>query len=264
MSRRFSPNGTLVDEPSIRAASAAVLYGKGVFTTVAVRDGALFLWEKHWNRLTSNASRLSIDIAALDREGTSATIAGLVGQQKTTSGRVRITILDESSNSIWPNGGERKSSLLVMVSENRVRPEHIRLTLSTSLFNSTSPLAGVKSCNYLEHLMAHDDARGRGFDEAIRINERGHVTSACMANVFWENDGKLFTPVLSTGCLPGTTREFILESFECEEVESGLEALESADRIFLTSAGLGVAGVSEFNGRKFDTSEHPMLSLIPN
>ena len=112
--------------------------------------------------------------------------------------------------------------------------------------------------------MSYEEARGRGFGEALRLNERGHVASACMANVFWEKDGKLFTPSLSTGCLPGTTREFVLENFECEEVESGIEVLNSADRIFLTSAGLGVAAAAEFDARELDTSDHPLLGLIPN
>ena len=111
--------------------------------------------------------------------------------------------------------------------------------------------------------MSYEEAQAGGFDEAIRLNEKGHVTSACMANVFWETGGRLYTPSLSTGCLPGTTREFVLENLECEEVEVGIETLESADRILLTSAGVGVAPISEFNGRKLDTSDHPTLNLIP-
>ena len=84
-----------------------------------------------------------------------------------------------------------------------------------------------------------------------------------MANVFWEKDGYLFTPSLATGCLPGTTRESILEEVECEEVEMAIEELHEADRIFLTSAGLGVVSVAEAGGRELDTSEHPLSGLLP-
>ena len=62
--------------------------------------------------------------------------------------------------------------------------------------------------------MALENAKAKGFDEAIRLNERGEVASACMANVFWIKDKKLFTPDLETGCLAGTTREFIIETAE--------------------------------------------------
>ncbi|HEX3101297.1 MAG TPA: hypothetical protein VHQ01_05880, partial [Pyrinomonadaceae bacterium] len=45
------------------ALSSAALYGKGVFTTIAVCDGKLFLWSKHWRRLEDNAAKLGIDIS---------------------------------------------------------------------------------------------------------------------------------------------------------------------------------------------------------
>lgn len=264
MSVRSSLNGVPADEPLINAASAAALYGKGVFTTVAIRDGGLFLWEKHWKRLRSNASALSIDIAAYDEGRTLDAVGDLVALQGLAAGRARVTFFDDSDGPVWRKGAERRSSLLIMVAEDRPRPVGLKLTTSSHFLNSASPVAGVKSCNYLEPLMAYEEARGRGFGEAVRLNEKGHIASACMANVFWEKDGKLFTPSLSTGCLPGTTREYVTENFECEEAESGVEVLGSADRIFLSSAGLGVAAVAEFNGRPLDMSAHPLLSLVPN
>ena len=112
-------------------------------------------------------------------------------------------------------------------------------------------------------MLGYEEATKRGFHEAIRLNERGEIASACMANVFWKKGGKLYTPSLKTGCLPGTTREFILENIECEEVEAGIEALENADRIFLTSAGIGVVRVAEFDGRNLEISDHALSKLLP-
>jgi branched-subunit amino acid aminotransferase/4-amino-4-deoxychorismate lyase len=111
--------------------------------------------------------------------------------------------------------------------------------------------------------MSLEAAKARGFHEAIRINERGQVTSACMANVFWLKDEQLFTPAISTGCLPGTTREFVMENLQVNEVEAGIDGLKSADAIFLTSAGLGVVGVDEFDGRAMKRVEHDLLDLVP-
>jgi branched-subunit amino acid aminotransferase/4-amino-4-deoxychorismate lyase len=112
-------------------------------------------------------------------------------------------------------------------------------------------------------LLAHEQAKVRGFDEAIRLNERGEVTSGCVSNVFWVKEGRLFTPALSTGCLAGTTREYVLENLECSEVEAGVAEIERADAIFLTSAGIGVVAVGEFHGRKPPETKHPILELIP-
>ena len=244
--------------------SSILLYGKGVFTTIAIHDGEPFLWAKHWSRLQNNTAKLGISISEHFEAATRSALDELIRKENLDQGRVRITFIDASPNPIWGGSGESKTELLINTGPKRNRPDRSKLSLSPHLVNSTSPLAGVKSCNYLEHLMAYEETQRRGFDEAIRLNEKGHITSACMANVFWETGGKLYTPSLLTGCLPGTTREFVMEHFDFEEVEAGVEAIESADRIFLTSAGLGIVSVAEFNGRRLDTSEHRISELLPS
>ena len=85
-----------------------------------------------------------------------------------------------------------------------------------------------------------------------------------MANVFWLRGSDLYTPILATGCLPGTTREFVLNNFETTEIDAGLDELKNAEAIFLTSAGLGVIAVDEFEGRAIGSTDHPILRLIPD
>ena len=247
---------------SIDKFSNAVLYGRGVFTTLAIRDREPLLWDKHWRRLVRDAGKLGLDLAGHTEPGTRAAIDELIREERLGDGRVRVTFIDRSASAMWPGDGGRGTDLLIVAGPKRPRPEHLELTLSPRLVNSTSPLAGVKSCNYLEPLMAYEEARALGFDEGLRLNERGHVASACMANIFWETGGKLYTPSLSTGCLAGTTREYLLERLEVSEVESGVGAVGESERIFLTSANLGVASVVGYNGRKLDTSDHPLLRLI--
>jgi len=242
--------------------SLAELYGKGIFTTVAIHDGQPFLWEKHWRRLEANAAVLDIDLSEHSESSTLDSLFTAISKNLQT-GRARITFADETPSRIWSAEGEQKTGLSIIVAECRSIPDNFKLTISPHRINTTSPLAGVKSCNYLDHLLAYEEASKRGFHEAVRLNERGEIASACMANVFCEKDGNLYTPSLKTGCLAGTTREFALENLACEEVETGIEALESADRIFLTSAGIGVLSVAEFQGRLLDTSGHPLLQLLP-
>lgn len=243
--------------------SASGLYGKGIFTTIAICGGHPCLWEKHWSRLTSNAASLGIDLSHHTEQTVRDALVDSIAESEVFDGRARITFYDESPSRIWSNDeGEERTTLSIIVAERRSIPESFRLTLSSHRVNTTSPLVGIKSCNYLEHLLAYEEAEKRGFHEAIRVNERGEIASACMANVFWEKDGRLFTPSLATGCLAGTTREFVLENIECEEVGSGISELERADRIFLTSAGFGVVAVAEFEGRSLDNSPHRLTELI--
>lgn len=253
------PRPTKVSEPG---ASNIYLYGKGVFTTVSIVDSEPLFWEKHWARLTENAARLGIDISDHREAYVRSAVTEAVRRDALVNGRVRISFFDRSSSELWGGQGNG-TSLSILTGERRSVPGEFKLAISPCRINTTSPLTGIKSCNYLEPLMSLEEARKRGSHEAVRLNERGEVVSACMANVFWLQAGRLYTPSLKTGSLAGTTREFILESVDCEEVEAGIESLRAADEIFLSSAGLGVIQVAEFDGRRLRSGGHSVTSLLP-
>jgi len=244
------------------SASSAALHGKGVFTTVGLDEGQPFLWEKHWRRLMDNAAKLEIDVSAFNEEATLEELKKEIRITGFTDGRARITFSDESPSEIWSERSEKRTRLSIITAPRRELPTEISLTVSPHRINTTSALVGIKSCNYLEHLMAYKEAKGRGFDEAIRVNERGEVASACMANIFWLKGERLYTPSLETGCLPGTTREFVLENLDCEEIKAPIGEMEDANAIFLTSAGIWIVGVSRFDRTPKGTSRHPILDLL--
>ena len=131
--------------------SSATLYGKGIFTTFTINHGKPFLWAKHWRRLTGNAAKLGIDLSNHAEEPTRKTLDEIIVKNGIGSGRARLTFFDESASSIWPFGTNHKTSLLITTGDFRPVPENFKLTISPYLVNSQSPLAGVKSCNYLEN-----------------------------------------------------------------------------------------------------------------
>jgi len=236
-----------------------LLYGKGVFTTIAIRDGEPFLWDKHWRRLVRDAKKIGIDLVDHSEASSCDELAKKLRETSCVEGRARITFHDETASELWSEGSEKRITLSIITAPPRNIAKPFRLTISPFPVNSQSPLCGVKSCNYLENILALDEARERGFDEAIRVNERGTVTGGCVSNIFWARDSQLFTPSLSTGCLAGTTREFVMERFYCRESEADVEVLTRADAIYLTSAGLGIAAISEFEGRELRVEEHPII-----
>ena len=244
--------------------SNASLHGKGVFTTVAISEGEPFLWEKHWKRLTSNAAQIEIDLSEQSKEAVLQDLTDKIASNAISRGLARITFLDESPSVIWSFETNRTTTLLITADNLRRIPENFKITLSPYKVNSQSPLAGVKSCNYLEKIMGLDEAKARGFDEAIQLNERGEVTSAVMANVFWLREDVLYTPSLETGCLAGTTREFVMENVACREVVAAIDDLAKSEAVFLTSAGVGVVRVATYKSRSFDRIEHPILALWPS
>lgn len=246
------------------ACSSAAFYGKSVFTTIAIHNKKLFLYEKHWDRLAGSAKKLRIDISAFNKESLLERLNELISVNEDEEGLARITFFDGSLEGPWQrNAGDGQAHLLITTRASGRAAKETRLALSPYTLNSRSPLTGIKSGNYLENLIALNEAKSLGYDEAMRINERGEVTGCCMSNVFWIKNGEMFTPSLSTGCLPGTTREFILESLTCTETVETPEGLKNIDGMFLTSAGLGVARVAMFGEREFEVADHEIMNLLP-
>lgn len=245
------------------AESQATLYGRGIFTTIAIRNGEPFLWEKHWRRLQHDAAALGIDLSPYSEYMIRRALDDIPDDKRSVSQKARITFADERPSRLWNEVQPPvPTSASILTAPLSVVQQPFRVGLSTYRVNSTSPIAGLKTCNYLEQLMSLDEAGSRALNEAIRINEHAQVTSACAANVFWLRDERLFTPSLTTGCLPGTTREFVLDNIDCLEVEERVENIKDADAIFLTSAGLGIVAVDEFDGRRLTLSDHPITRLL--
>ncbi len=246
--RRILP----ASEINLPAISSAALYGKGIFTTLAIYHKKTFLWEKHWQRLNDNASKIGIDLSDCSEKSAAENLSALIEKNKISNARARLTFFDTSAGSLWKTESKIKTSLLIQTADFRTISKNLHLTVSPFQINSKSPLAGVKSCNYLENILAFEDSKAKGFDEAILLNERGEIASACLANVFWIKGKTIFTPDLETGCLAGTTREFVFElarksGFGIFFVRENLNKLLTADEIFLTSSGLSITAVEKID-----------------
>ena len=258
----FNQKIYLPEQINLSAISSATLYGKGIFTTVAIYDEKPFLWTKHWKRLQENANKIGIDLSEFSESVIKTSLFELIQANKIENSRARITFFDESSSKIWNFATNKKISLLITTAEFKKTSENFNLTVSPYRVNSTSPLVNIKSCNYLENLLALEDAKQTGFDEAVRLNEKGEIVSATMANLFWLKDEKIYTSALETGCLAGTMREFLMENFAVEETIIGLEDLMKTDEIFLTSNGIFIKSIAKIDEKKFGVPPLGGFSLI--
>jgi branched-subunit amino acid aminotransferase/4-amino-4-deoxychorismate lyase len=125
-----------------------------------------------------------------------------------------------------------------------VPPETLSACISPWPRNEHSPLVGLKCASYAENCIALDHARRLGFDEAVFFNTAGHLCEAATANIFIVKNGRLSTPSLESGCLPGIGREVVIErahemGISFEAVVLTHEDLIAADEIFLTSSTRG-------------------------
>jgi branched-subunit amino acid aminotransferase/4-amino-4-deoxychorismate lyase len=261
MHSRIILNHRLTDAARARldAVTSATLYGRGVFTTLGIHGGRPFLWPQHWERLASHADHLGVDRSGVDEAAVRESLLRLIEANEALEARARVTLLSNVESGFWQSpANETKTTLMIMTGEPRddLIDEGFAVTLSPFRLNTHSPLVGIKSVNYLENILAVEEAHARDFDEAIRLNERGEIVSASMANLFWVIDGKIHTPALTTGALEGTTRACIITlaselSIPVVEGVYEMAQLSDADEIFLTSAGLGVGIVTTFDFHRY-------------
>ncbi|HLS50176.1 MAG TPA: aminotransferase class IV [Actinomycetaceae bacterium] len=255
--------GVIWHEGEIHAATARVvsgadrgfLLGHGVFTTCGLLDGHPFALTRHLRRLTDNAER--IGLPAPPRDDIRGAVAALSSHLGPVEGRMRIT---------WAAGPQDHGSLLVSAAPgiSHGQPAQRAVTLPWT-HNERSPLSGVKSLSFGANLLGLADAQRRGADEGILLNTRGDVCEATMSNLVFEMDGTLVTPPLSSGCLPGITRELLLEwapaaGLEIEERPVSGETLRDVPHAALTSSLRGVMPLSGIDEREL--TEGPLISRL--
>jgi branched-chain amino acid aminotransferase len=116
--------------------------------------------------------------------------------------------------------------------------------------------ARAKICGaYVNSALASDEARQCGFDEAIFLNQAGHVAEGSTCNIFMVRKGKLITPSATENVLEGITRDSIME---LARHEMGLEVVERpidrselyiCDELFFTGTAVGVAPIVRVDHR---------------
>ncbi len=268
----ISLNRTMVEATKARVAavSSAALYGRGVFTTLAVYDSKPFLWSKHWQRLAAHAAKLDIDHTGCTEKSVGEAVRKLIAVNQVKDGRARVTLLGRTGRDMWKAkvASSRKTDLLIMTGDPRRAAQNgLSLAVSPYRVSTFSPLTGIKSLNYLDHVLSKEEARSRDFDEAVVLNERGEIVSATTANIFWAKSGTVHTPSLSTGALAGITRECVIDIagknfIPLVEGVYEMADLVDADEIFLTSSGLGVAPVTTFDFRRYAVEPESITATI--
>jgi len=109
--------------------------------------------------------------------------------------------------------------------------------------------------NYLNSVLATQDAKQRGFDEAILLDQSGNVSEAPGENIFLVKNNKLITPSLNSSALDGITRRSIITlandmKLKIKIKKVSKEELRLADEIFLSGTAAEITPVIKIDKRK--------------
>jgi branched-chain amino acid aminotransferase len=255
-----------LDEVRLSPGQMGLLMGWGVFTTLRLYRGVPFAFERHWARLVRDAARLDVPIPYEQPTVRQATI-DLARANQRPEGMARVSFV-KNTGGLWAQAEDRPATDLLVFTRELVRwPAGHRLRLQPMGIFSTSPYAGAKMLSWVPHSAVLEKAHAEGFDDALLLNEKAHLAECTSANVFLVRGGKVLTPPLSSGCLPGVTREILLEitpaaNIDLREQELVPEDISSSDEVFISSTTREIAGVASISpGRTFQAPGKITLKL---
>lgn len=246
------------DQAVIQISDRGLLLGDGLFETLLAIDGRPIFLERHWQRMLNGLIILDIpppcDYTALEK-----IVEQLLIENKLFKGNaaLRLTITRGSG----PRGvlpiGKFNPSFFITASP-YLSPEHktFKTIFSRIRRNEYSPSTHMKSINYLDNILARQEADKAGANDAIFLNTQGMVTESTIANIFLAHNQTLYTPALSDGLIPGIIREIIIEICEelaiaIREISIAPERLLAAEEVFLTNSLFGVQSISSLGKHNY-------------
>ena len=247
------------------------LYGDGIYETMRVYDGVVFMFEEHLQRLFRSASLIGLDIK---REIADIKVAVYETLQANslTNAYIRLTV----SRGFGAVGLDpdlcKEPSFVVITNDFKDYPkayysEGIKLMVAAVRRNLKEALnPQIKSLNFLNNILAKIEAKKTDAHEAIMLNAAGHVAEGTISNIFFVKDGVLHTPSVECGVLDGITRAMVIDL----AIKNGIavregaympEELYQASEVFITNTTMEVMPVSRVDNINYKVGDTARLLL---
>ncbi len=254
MHRYLLHNGQILDahEKSVSAGQVGYLNGWGVFSTLRVADGVMFAFERHWERMQRDAPKVHVPFPK-DQAQVKSQIHRLIEANSAWNSTLRVMVVRNRGGMFEGPDLERDFDVLAFTKDLNPWGSSVRLAVKPNGRHAANEFSGCKILSWSNNLTWYEEAHQRGFDEVVLLNERGEVSECTSANIFAAMGGEVFTPPLNSGCLPGVTRELLLDVVRVpgiSVVERTLKPadLERADQVFITSTTRDLLPAVEIEG----------------
>ena len=263
-------NGEFVDgsSASVSVFDHGVLYGDGVFEGMRVFGGGLYRPWDHLARLSRSARGIGLELSLSEAELTDV-ITEVVRRCALRDAHVRpIITRGFGAPGLDPWRCERPT---VIVQAYPFPPllgnSAVRLVTSAIVRKAPRSIgAHVKSCNYLDGILAKAQAKAAAANDAVMLDHVGAVAECTGANIFMLDGDRLITPT-TRAALPGITRRSVLECAEELGVPTEVRdvwptELHTADGAFVTGSGAGIVPVGSIDGHSLASDAHPVIRAL--
>ncbi len=242
----------------------ALHYGTGVFEGIrahwdeAQQDLFLLRIREHYERWRQNCGILRIDIPVSTEELCAITVELIRRNVFRTDVYIRPLAYKSAERvGVCPDDHDAFAIVALPFGEylHAEKGLHAGVSSWRRIEDNAIP-ARAKICGaYVNSALASDEARRSGFDEAILLNEGGHVAEGSACNIFMVRDGKLITPPVHENVLEGITRNSIMElalrELGMETIERPIDRSELyvCDELFFTGTAVGIAPIVRVDHR---------------
>ena len=256
-------DGEMVDwrDAKIHVLTHTLHYGMGVFEGLraykAEQGTAVFRLQAHTDRLFESAAHMNMSIP-FDKETLNVAQMSAVRENNLESAYIRPMCFYGSEGM-----GLRADNLRVHVMiaawewgaylGQEALDNGIRIRKSSFVKNDSHPSMYLAKANgnYINSMLALDEAMSKGYDEALLLDSKGNVAEGSGENIFMINDGVLYTPEL-TASLNGITRNTIMtlakeSGYDVVETTIKIEQLYDADEVFFTGSAAEVTPIREID-----------------
>jgi branched-chain amino acid aminotransferase len=251
-------NGTLMpaDRARIDPRDRGFTLGDGLFETLAATDGHPLDLAAHLARLARGATVLDLPLPVEATEVATA-ISQVLEANGFSKGRaaIRLTL----SRGVGSRGlllpMDPKPVLVITAGSFPQVPAHLDAATVPIRRNEGSPLSRIKSLNYLDNVLAQQQAQGAGAQEALMLNNQDRVAGFARGNLFALIGDTWVTPPLADGVLDGITRAKILRNaekvnFRVSENSLGRDDLGLFRGLFISNSLLGCVPIARLDGRE--------------
>jgi branched-chain amino acid aminotransferase len=240
--------------------------GWGVFSTLRVCQGVLFAYERHYDRMARDATRMHVPfrISASELE---ELLLRLVVENNAFEATLRVAVVRNRGGLFEAPQLTQESDVIAFTTDLTDWGEGVKLSYVPNGRHAASPFAGIKMTSWAQNLTWYEEAHEHGFDEVILLNEVGQVSECTSANVFVIQDENVWTPpVESSGCLAGVTRAILLEQLQIRglivsERELTPSDLEESEQVFITSTTRDLLPVLEVDNQPL-AQKHDILARL--
>ncbi|WNB92009.1 aminodeoxychorismate lyase [Bacillus sp. NEB1478] len=258
------------EEARISPFDHGFMYGLGAFETFRTYDGFPFLIDEHISRLHEALEELNISIKISTADVTEM-VTMLLNKNKLKDAYFRLNVSAGAGDIGLQTDPYEEPTVILFTKPLALssKPSEKELVKLKTVRNTPEGEKRIKSHHYLNSILGKRELTNPLTQEGFFLTKEGYISEGTVSNLFWVNEGELFTPCVSTGILEGITRKWMLHTSELLNipVKTGnytINELKRSEEVFLTNSIQELVPVRRFEDKEYAGNEGRTLQKFQN